>query len=342
MTDLMRAALVREFGAPLVVEDVPVPVPGPYQVLIKVHHSGVCRTDLQAARGDWHPRPPLPFIPGHEGNGTVVALGPSVTDVRIGDRLGSTWLASACGRCEYCASGRESLCPAQRNAGYTAGGSFAEYMVVDSRYAARVPESADSATLCPVLCAGLTAHTALKKTGARAGQWVVISGIGGLGHLVVQYAQASGMRVIAVDIDEEKLALARSHGAELTINARGQDPVRVVQTQLSGAHAAVVTAVTESAFVQGLAMLRRGGTMVLVGLPPAEFPLPIVDTVMHELTVRGSIAGSRQDLAEALAFYAQDLVRPTITVRPLSEVNQVLIDVERGLSEGQYVLDVSS
>ena len=215
----MKAAVVREFGTDLAVEDVVVPTPGPGQALVKLISTGVCHTDLHAVQGDWPVKPSPPFIPGHEGVGTVVALGEGVTDLVLGQLVGNAWLWSACGTCQYCRTGWETLCEQQQNGGYSVDGSFGEYMLVDSRFAARIPAGADLEEVSPVLCAGVTVYKGLKMTEARPGEWVVISGIGGLGHIAVQYAKAMGLRVAAVDIADNKLALATTHGAELVVNA---------------------------------------------------------------------------------------------------------------------------
>ena len=340
--ETMRAAVVRSFGAPASIEQVAVPVPGRNEALIKVEFSGICHTDLHATRGDWPRSATLPLIPGHEGHGPVVALGPDVTDVRIGDHLGGTWIASACGTCAYCLAGAEQLCSDQRNRGYSADGSCAEYMLVDTRYAAHIPAGVDAAAVCPILCAGLASYKALKVSGARSGQWVVISGIGNLGHLAVQYARAMGLRVAAVDVDESKLALARKHGAEVTVNALTQNPGTELTAQVGGAHAVIVAASSTRAFAEALAMLRPGGTVVLLGLPPGTFSLDIVDTVRRGLTVRGSTSGSRLDLAEALDLFAAGAVEPTVTVRPLAAINAVLADLASGQSDGSVVLDLTA
>ena len=337
--ETMRAAVVRSFGEPLSIEQVPIPVPGRHQALVRVQYTGVCHTDLHVTRGDWADPPELPFIPGHEGHGPVVALGPDVSGARIGDHLGGTWLATACGACDYCLAGNEPLCPAQRNSGYSFGGSFAEFMLVDTRYAARIPPGTDPVAVCPILCAGVTAYKALKVTGARAGQWVVISGIGAVGHLAVQYARAMGLHVAAVDVDESKLALARKHGAEVTVNALTQNPGTELAAQVGGAHAALITAATPRGFDGALAMLRPGGTAALIGLPPGSFSLDIVDTVRRGLIVRGSIVGNRLDLAEALELYASRAVDPSVTLRPLERIDAVLADLAAGQVDGSVVLD---
>ena len=186
----MKAAVVNRLGEGLAVEDVAVLEPGPGQVLVKLVATGVCHTDLHAADGDWPVKPTPPFIPGHEGVGEVVQVGEGVTDLQPGDMVGNAWLAYACGDCEFCRTGWETLCEEQKNSGYSVDGSFGQYMLVDASFAARIPEGADPQEIAPILCAGVTVYKGLKVSEARPGQWVVISGIGGLGHVAVQYAKA--------------------------------------------------------------------------------------------------------------------------------------------------------
>ncbi len=334
----MQAAVVTEFGKDLQIQNVPVPTPGRGQALVKVLTTGVCHTDLHAAEGDWPVKPSPPFIPGHEGVGEVVALGAGVTDLAVGDLVGNAWLWSACGDCQYCRTGWETLCEAQQNAGYSVDGSFGEYMLVDSRFAARIPAGSDPVEIAPVLCAGVTVYKGLKMTEAKPGQWVTISGIGGLGHIAVQYAVAMGLRVAAVDIADDKLALAKKHGAELTVNALHEDPAEVIQRETGGCHGVLVTAVHPSAFGQAIGMARRGGTIVFNGLPPGDFPAPIFEIVLKGLTVRGSIVGTRQDLEEALDFYAQGKIHPTVSTRELSDVNAVLDEMKHAKIDGRVVI----
>ncbi|POH60795.1 alcohol dehydrogenase AdhP [Arthrobacter glacialis] len=334
----MHAAVVKEFGAPLRIEEYPLPTPGPGQALVKLIASGVCHTDLHAAEGDWPVKPSPPFVPGHEGVGEVVALGDGVTSLAVGDRVGNAWLWSACGDCEFCRTGWETLCESQQNGGYSVDGSFGEYMLVDAEFAPRIPEGADPVEIAPVLCAGVTVYKGLKMTEARPGQWVVISGIGGLGHIAVQYAVAMGLRVAAVDIAEDKLALARKHGAEITVNARDEDPVEAIQRQTGGVHGVLVTAVHPAAFGQAIGMTRRGGTIVFNGLPPGDFPAPIFEVVLKGLTIRGSIVGTRQDMTEAIDFYARGLIHPTVSTRSLGEINEVLEEMKAGAIDGRVVI----
>jgi len=334
----MNAAVVTEFGRELQIQEVQRPTPGPGEALVRLITSGVCHTDLHAAEGDWPVKPSPPFVPGHEGVGEIVELGEGVTDLAVGDLVGNAWLWSACGDCQYCRSGWETLCESQQNAGYTVDGSFGEYMLVNTRFAARIPAGSDPVEVAPVLCAGVTVYKGLKMTEAKPGNWVVISGIGGLGHIAVQYAVAMGLRVAAVDIADDKLALARRHGAELTVNALHEDPVEVIQRETGGAHGVLVTAVHPSAFGQAIGMARRGGTIVFNGLPPGDFPAPIFEIVLKGLTVRGSIVGTRQDLEEALDFYAQGKIHPTVSTRELSEVNAVFEEMKHAKIDGRVVL----
>ncbi|WP_404320593.1 alcohol dehydrogenase AdhP [Arthrobacter luteolus] len=334
----MHAAVANTLGEPLTVGEVDVPSPGPGQVLVKLISTGVCHTDLHAVQGDWPVKPSPPFIPGHEGVGRVVSVGEGVTALKEGDMVGNAWLWSACGICEYCRTGWETLCEQQQNGGYSVDGSFGEYMLVDEKFAAHIPEGADPVEVAPVLCAGVTVYKGLKMTEARPGQWVVISGIGGLGHIAVQYAKAMGLRVAAVDIAEDKLALAREFGAEVTVNALDEDPVEAIQAQTGGAHGVLVTAVHPSAFGQAIGMARRGGTIVFNGLPPGDFPAPIFDIVLKGLTIRGSIVGTRQDMVEALDFYDRGLIHPKITTRPLEDINDVLDELAAGRIDGRVVV----
>lgn len=338
-TEKMSAAVVTAFGEDLEIEDLPLPEPGRDQALVRLIASGVCHTDLHAAHGDWPVKPEPPFVPGHEGVGEVVAVGEGVTRVSVGDLVGNAWLWSACGECQHCQEGWETLCENQVNGGYSMNGSFGQYMLVDARYCPLIPEGADPFEIAPVLCAGVTVYKGLKVTGVRPGQWVVISGVGGLGHIAVQYAVAMGMRVIAVDVADDKLALAERNGAEITINAMGPDPAEAIQEAVGGAHGVLVTAVHPDAFGQAIGMARRGGTIVFNGLPPGDFPAPIFDIVLKGLTIRGSIVGTRRDMEEALEFYSRGLIHPTFSKRPLNEINEVLDEMDHGKIEGRVVLE---
>ena len=340
MSQTMKAAVVHKFGEPLAIEDVPVPVPAAGQVRVRVEASGVCHTDLHAADGDWPVKPTLPFIPGHEGVGYVDALGSGVISLREGDRVGVPWLHSACGECEYCLTGWETLCPLQQNSGYSVNGGFAEYVLAPAGYVGHLPKNLGFVEAAPILCAGVTTYKGLKETDTKPGEWVVISGIGGLGHLAVQYARAMGLHVAAVDVADEKLALARKLGAELTVNAKTEDPVNKIQESIGGGHGVLITAVSPIAFQQGINMLRRGGTCVLNGLPPGNFPVSIFDVVLKRLTIRGSIVGTRKDMQEALEFAAEGKVKADIETQPLEAINSVFERLKRGEVQGRVVLQL--
>jgi propanol-preferring alcohol dehydrogenase len=335
----MRAAVVHEFGRPLAIEEVSVPTAGPGQVLVKIAASGVCHTDLHAVDGDWPVKPTLPFIPGHEGVGHVVATGAGVSHVKEGDRVGVPWLHTTCGHCRYCLGGREPLCEEQQNTGYSVNGGFAEYVVADPNYVGLLPDNVGLVDIAPILCAGVTVYKGLKVTDVKPGDWVVISGVGGLGHMAVQYAKAMGLNVVAVDVDDAKLDLARRLGASLGVNARKADPAAFVKTEVGGAQGVLVTAVSPKAFEQALGMVARGGTVTLVGLPPGSFALPIFDTVLNGITVRGSIVGTRLDLQEALNFAGQGKVKATVATEPLGNINNIFARMHAGDIQGRIVID---
>lgn len=339
MQKTMKAAVVRDFGKPLVIEEVAVPEVGPGQILVKIAATGVCHTDLHAVDGDWPVKPKPPFIPGHEGVGHVVAVGRGVTYVKEGDRVGVPWLYTACGHCVHCLGGWETLCEEQQNTGYSVNGSFADYVLADPDYVGHLPDNLGFVEVAPVLCAGVTVYKGLKVTDTKPGDWVAISGIGGLGHMAVQYARAMGLNVVAVDIDDDKLALAEQLGAQLTVNARDTDPAAFIRKQIGGAQGVLVTAVSPKAFQQAMGMARRGGTISLNGLPPGDFPISIFDTVLNGIAIRGSIVGTRLDLQEALEFAGAGKVRATVATDALENINDVFARMHHGEIEGRIVLD---
>jgi alcohol dehydrogenase, propanol-preferring len=343
MPKTMKAAVVHEFGKPLRIEEVPIPTPGPGEVLIKVIANGVCHTDLHSCQGDWPAKAKLPFIPGHEGAGIIAAVGPGVTNLKEGDKVGVAWLHDSCGWCEYCRTGWDALCLAQRNSGFSVNGSFAEYVIGSAPYVGRLPDNTnntdDFAAIAPMLCAGVTTYKAIKESEARPGEWILFSGVGGLGQLGIEYAKAMGLRVAAVDVTEQKLALARESGAEVTVNAKLPDAAeQIVQLTGGGAHGVVVTAVMPAAFSQAIRMVRRKGTIALVGLPPGEFATPIFDFVLGRITIRGSIVGGRQDLAEAIEFFAEGKVHSHYHEMRLEDINQVFSDMKAGKLDGRMVM----
>jgi propanol-preferring alcohol dehydrogenase len=342
MTRKMQAAQVEQFGQPLVLKELEVPTPGPGQILVKTEACGVCHTDLHAAGGDWPLKPSLPFTPGHEGIGIVTTLGAGVTAVKVGDRVGVPWLFSACGHCEFCLAAQEPVCAEAQFGGYTRNGGFAEYIIADPNYVAHIPAGLSAVEAAPLICAGITSYKGIKETQAKPGQWVVISGIGGLGHLGVQYAKAMGLHVCAVDIDDAKLAHATRLGADAVVNAKHAGAVEaVIKATSGGAHGVLITAPSLPAFKQGIGMTRKHGTCVLVGIPPGEFPTPLFDVVANCITIRGSFVGTRGDMAEALAFAADGKVKADIELQPLSNINEVFQRLAKGEVPSRVVLDFS-
>lgn len=336
----MKAAVVHDFSSPLRIEEVDKPTPGPDQIVVKIEASGLCHTDIHAARGDWPIKPILPLIPGHEGIGIVEMLGPGVTRVKEGDRVAIPWLGYACGHCRYCVSGWETLCESQINTGYFMNGAYAEYALAYGDYVTKVPHNINPIEAAPLACAGLTTYKAVKVSGARSSDLVAIFGIGGLGHLAMQYAKIAGGSVVAVDLLDEKLDLARRLGADYTINAKTHDPVEEIK-KLGGADVAIAVAVSPRAFEQAYRSLRRGGTLVFVALPADNFvQLPIFETVLNGIKIQGSIVGTRLDLQEVFDLHSAMKTHVICETRRLETVNEDFEDVEKGRVQARLVFEM--
>ena len=327
----MKAAVVPTLGAPLEIRDVPVPEPGPGQVLVRIETCGLCHTDIHAARGEWPVKPSPPFIPGHEGVGVIESLGAGpMYGLEPGMRVALPWLGYACGVCRYCNSGRETLCLEQQNMGYALNGGFAEYAIGYARHVVRVPDGIDPADASPLTCAGVTTYKAVKDSGARSASLVAVFGVGGLGHLAVQYARITGASVVAVDINNARLESARAVGAEHLVNPLEEDPIAAIQ-RLGGADAAISTAVSPKAFEQAYGSLARGGKLVFVGLPADNhIQLPIFETVLGGLDIHGSIVGTRHDLEEVFELHRRGLTKLEYAERSLDDVNTAIEQVLDG------------
>ena len=338
----MRAAVVTDFHSPLQVQDLPIPEPGAGEVLVRIETSGLCHTDIHAAHGDWPVKPNPPFVPGHEGVGLVEKLGDGVTHLSVGQRVAVPWLGWACGRCEHCLSGWETLCEQQVNTGYGCDGGYAEKMPAWADFAQPVPDGVSAVDAAPLSCAGVTTYKAVKVAGVRPAQLVAISGIGGLGHLAVQYAKIAGATVAAIDVTDEKLELATALGADLVIDARKENAGEVLKRH-GGAHAAIALAVNESAFAAVNSGLRRGGKLVMVAMPAhGSIQVPIFDTVLNGTSVIGSIVGTRQDLAEVFQLHAAGRTEVISETRPLDSVNESIADVLRGDVRARIVFDLGT
>ncbi len=311
------------------------------EALVEVEYCGVCHTDLHVAAGDYGDKPGR--VLGHEGIGIVTKVADGVSALNVGDRVSIAWLFKSCGACEYCNSGRETLCRSVLNAGYTADGGMATHCIVDADYAVKVPEGLDPAQASSITCAGVTTYKGIKVSGVRPGQWIAIYGAGGLGNLGVQYAKkVFGAHVIAVDINDDKLALAKESGADLVVNPAKEDAARFIQEKTGGAHAAVVTAVSKAAFNSAVDCVRAGGRVIAIGLPPESMDLSIPRLVLDGIEVVGSLVGTRQDLAEAFQFGAEGLVVPVVQKRTLSEANEIFQEMRDGTIQGRMVIDMKA
>jgi len=327
---LMKAAVVHSFTEPLRFEEVATPVPGEGEILVRIEASGLCHTDIHAAHGDWPVKPTPPFVPGHEGVGIVEQLGAGVTQVVLGDRVAVPWLGYACGSCDHCVSGWETLCTEQRNTGYSVDGGFAEFVKASADFVVRVPDGVDPLDAAPLTCAGVTTYKAVKVSGATSAGLVAVFGTGGLGHVAVQYARITGASVVAVDVNEDRLESARRLGAEHLVHAGEEDPVAAIQ-RLGGAQATISTAATPAAFEQAFRSLRRGGTMVCVGLPAKnEMRIPIFETVLNGLTIKGSIVGTHHDLEEVFDLHRRGLTEVEKSETTLDSVNEAIEQVLDG------------
>ncbi|EHI68999.1 alcohol dehydrogenase AdhP [Streptococcus ictaluri] len=334
----MKAVVVNETSSGVEVIDCQKPKPAYGQALVKVEYCGVCHTDLHVAHGDFGEVPGR--ILGHEGIGIVEELGEGVTSLKIGDRVSIAWFFEGCGYCEYCTTGRETLCRSVKNAGYSVDGGMSEYALVTADYAVKVLDSLDSAQASSITCAGVTTYKAIKESDAAPGQWIVVFGAGGLGNLAVQYAKkVFNAHVVAVDINNDKLELAKKLGADIVVNGKEvEDVAAFIQEKTGGCHGAVVTAVSKVAFNQAIDSVRAGGTVVAVGLPSEYMELSIVKTVLDGIRVVGSLVGTRKDLAEAFAFGAEGLVVPVVEKVPVDTAPQVFDEMEKGLIQGRKVL----
>ena len=309
------------------------------EALVDIEYCGVCHTDLHVAHGDFGKVPGR--VLGHEGIGIVKEISPDVKSLKVGDRVSVAWFFEGCGACEYCTTGRETLCRTVKNAGYSVDGGMAEQCIVTADYAVKVPEGLDPAQASSITCAGVTTYKAIKEAQLQPGQWTVIFGAGGLGNLAVQYAKkVFNAHVVAVDINNDKLALAKEVGADIVINGHEvEDVAALIQEKTGGAHSAVVTAVSKVAFNQAVDSVRAGGRVVAVGLPSEMMDLSIVKTVLDGIQVIGSLVGTRKDLEEAFQFGAEGLVVPVVQKRSVSDAVDVFDEMEAGTIQGRMVLD---
>jgi len=336
----VKAAVVPELGAKLEIRDLPVPEPGPGQVLVKIEASGLCHTDIHAARGDWPVKPKMPLVPGHEGVGAVVAVGEGPSDIGVGDRVALPWLGHACGHCKYCVTGWETYCPTPQYMGYTIDGSYAEFAIGYASHVVKVPEEISSMDAAPITCAGVTTYKALKVAKPQPSETAMVVGIGGLGHLALQYARIFGTRTVAVDVEDQKLQLAKDLGADHVVDGRGDQEGELAA--LGGVDVAVVTVPSPAAMRTAHAALNPNGRLVLVGLPADDrLEIPVFSTVLKGISVIGSLVGTRNDLAECFEFHAQGRTKVIAEARRLEDVNECFEEVLAGRVPARLVFDLS-
>lgn len=335
----MKAAVVNQTCTGVEIVEKDIPKIGTGEALVEVECCGVCHTDLHVAAGDFGKHPGR--ILGHEGIGIVKEIAPDVTTLKVGDRVSIAWLFQSCGHCEYCTTGRETLCRTVKNSGFTVDGGMAEYCVVAADYAVKVPEGLDSAQASSITCAGVTTYKAIKVSGILPGQWIALYGAGGLGNLSVQYAKkVFNAQVIAIDINDDKLALAKESGADIIINSAKEDPAaRIMEITNGGAHVVVVTAVAKAAFNSAIDSVRAGGSVIAVALPVDTMDLSIPKTVLDGIKVIGTLVGTRQDLVEAFDLGARGIVVPVVHSRALEDVGDIFQEMQEGKIQGRMVLD---
>ncbi|MCJ1419136.1 alcohol dehydrogenase [Xylographa parallela] len=345
--DKQWAQVIEKTGGPIDYKQIPVPKPGPDQVLINIKYSGVCHTDLHALNGDWPLDTKLPLVGGHEGAGVVVARGELVKDIEIGDHAGVKWLNSSCLACDFCMQMDEPLCPKATLSGYTVDGTFQEYCVANAAHVARIPKDVPLDAIAPVLCAGITVYKGLKESGARPGQTVAIVGAGGgLGSLACQYAKAMGLNIIAIDAGEDKKKMCEELGATSFVDfATSSNVVKDVQSKTEdgfGPHAVILVAVSEKPFQQASEYVRPRGTVVAIGLPAGAFlKAPVFETVIRCVTIKGSYVGNRKDTAEAIEFFRRGVIKAPFKVIGMSELQKVYDMMHAGNILGRYVVDTS-
>lgn len=336
----MKAAVLHEFKSPLTIEDVPRPSPDANELLIQVEACGVCHSDLHLAEGDWPQLTALakrPLILGHEIAGRVVELGASVRDIKIGERVGVPWLHWTCGQCEFCREGNENLCSRQKITGVTNDGGFAEFLKAPASHVVKIPDNLSSVDVAPLFCAGLTVYRALKHARISPGQRLAVFGIGGLGHLAVQIAKDMGAEITAIDVSDEKLALAKSLGATSGLNASSTKVARELRGK-GGVHVALVTSAAKAAYDLAFSCLRPTGTLLVVGLPAENICFPPILMAAAEVRIRASAVGTRQELNEVLSLASAGKIICHAASRPLEHVNDVLSQMRQGQLVGRIVL----
>jgi len=280
---------------------------------------------------------PLPLIMGHEGVGRVVELGSDGGRLKVGDRVGIGYVFGACGHCRECLTGGENYCPDFDATGFSVSGCFAEYVVMRQEWANRIPEGISPIEAAPLMCAGAAAYASHKKTGVQAGDTLAIFGLGGLGQYAIQIAKLCGVRVIAVDISEEKLATAKALGADEIVVA-DENAGAAIQA-LGGAHGCVNFAPVGATWPLMLAACAPRATIVLTAVPADQLAFYTYEVVERGIKVIGSSASNRQEMNELLALAAKGNVKGVINTMPFEQINEALSSLIEGRTDGRTVLD---
>jgi D-arabinose 1-dehydrogenase-like Zn-dependent alcohol dehydrogenase len=334
----MKAMVVRTPKSPLVLEQREPPEPGPGQVRIRVHACGVCHSDHFVTDGLW-PGLELPRVPGHEVAGVVDALGTGVTQFRAGDRVGLGWHGGHDGTCDVCLTGRFIHCRNARITGISFDGGYGEYLVAPAVAVARMPEGMGFAEAAPLMCAGVTTFNALRHSGARPGDRVAVQGLGGLGHLGVQYARAMGFEVVAISRGTEKEEFARKLGAHHYIDS-GRPDFAEAMGRLGGARLILATAPharSISALVPGLGL---EGCLLIVAAPFEPIEIGAIDLLMRDARIQGWSSGTATDSTDAMAFAAMHGVRPMIERFPLADASRAVEAMMKGTVRFRAVLEM--
>jgi propanol-preferring alcohol dehydrogenase len=336
----VKAAVLREFKAPLSIEQMDPPKLEAHEVLLAVEACGVCHSDLHVADGDWPqivPITKLPLILGHEIAGRVVEKGSAVDSLQVGDRVGVPWIHWTCGACDFCRAGNENLCAKQKITGVTVDGGYAEFMKAPASHALKIPDGLSSADAAPLFCAGVTVYRALQHAKIQPGQRLAIFGVGGLGHLAVQIGRELGAVITAIDISDEKLAHAKTVGATTTLNAASVNVVKELR-RAGGAHVALVTSAAKAAYDSAFPCVRPTGMLLVVGLPSESICFPPIMMAATEVRIQASSVGTREDLRRVLEMAAAGKLHTQVAQRPLAQVNEVLAELRSGSITGRVVL----
>lgn len=334
----MRAAVLNRYGEPLEVTSVPVPTPGPGQILVRLQACGVCHSDVHIWKGEvLPPEAPSPFVLGHEGVGVVQAVGEGVTGWEAGDHAGVPWLHDTCCHCDECNDGYESFCQHQRAHGLNVPGAFAEYVVADARFAVPLPAGLDPVATAPVMCAGVTAYGAIRRAMLRAGESAIVFGCGGLGLYAVQIAARMGVKVLAVDRDPAKLEIARRYGAAEVEIADAGLPERLAGRQVKY-HACINFAPTTATWEAMVAGIRPRGRIIAAALVSKPVPLIQEWLTATGVIVTGTSVGTRQEMQEVVAMHAENPLENEIMEIGLTEASGALAALEKGEAKGRFVI----